>query len=153
MQTADPLVPEPNCFEVEVAIEKLKRYKWPGMDQIWQNWSKQEVIHYVLRSTNFLTLFGTRKNCHTNGRNLLLYRFIKRVVKWTVVTVEGYHCYQPHTKILSNICLKVSSLHSEIIGNHQCGFNIIDWLLIRYSAFVRYWRKNGSIMRQYISYL
>jgi len=27
MQTADPLVPEPNCFEVEVAIEKLKRYK------------------------------------------------------------------------------------------------------------------------------
>jgi hypothetical protein len=29
---------------------------------------------------------------------------------------------------------------------------ITDQLLIRFSAFVRYWRKNGSTMRQYISY-
>jgi hypothetical protein len=27
-------VPEPNAFEVEMAIEKLKRYKSPGVDQI-----------------------------------------------------------------------------------------------------------------------
>jgi hypothetical protein len=27
-------VPQPNAFEVEVVIEKLKRYKSPGIDQI-----------------------------------------------------------------------------------------------------------------------
>jgi len=27
-------VPEPSAFEVEVAIEKLKRHKSPGIDQI-----------------------------------------------------------------------------------------------------------------------
>jgi hypothetical protein len=27
MHAAEPLVPEPNCFEVEIAIEKLKPYK------------------------------------------------------------------------------------------------------------------------------
>jgi hypothetical protein len=27
-------VPEPSAFEVEMAIEKLKRYKSPGIDQI-----------------------------------------------------------------------------------------------------------------------
>jgi hypothetical protein len=32
------------------------------------------------------------------------------------------------------------------------GFDIADQLLIRISAFVRYWRKNGSTMRQYIRY-
>ena len=31
--TAEPLVPEPSVFEVELAIEKLKNYKSPGNDQ------------------------------------------------------------------------------------------------------------------------
>jgi hypothetical protein len=34
IHTAEPLVPEPSAFEVEMAIEKLKRYKSPGIDQI-----------------------------------------------------------------------------------------------------------------------
>jgi hypothetical protein len=34
MHTAEPLVPEPNPFEIEIAIEKLERYKPPGIDQI-----------------------------------------------------------------------------------------------------------------------
>jgi hypothetical protein len=34
MHTAEPLVPEPGHFEVEIAIEKLRRYKSPGTDQI-----------------------------------------------------------------------------------------------------------------------
>jgi len=32
--TAEPLVPEPSAFEVEMAIEKLKRHIPPGIDQI-----------------------------------------------------------------------------------------------------------------------
>ena len=31
--TAGPLVPEPSAFEIEMAIEKLKRHKSPGTDQ------------------------------------------------------------------------------------------------------------------------
>jgi hypothetical protein len=34
MHTAEPLVPEPCAFEVEVVIEKLKRHKSQGTDQI-----------------------------------------------------------------------------------------------------------------------
>jgi hypothetical protein len=34
IHTAEPLVPETSAFEVEMAIEKLKRYKSPGIDQI-----------------------------------------------------------------------------------------------------------------------
>jgi hypothetical protein len=32
--TAEPLVPDPSSSEVETAIEKFKRYKSPGTDQI-----------------------------------------------------------------------------------------------------------------------
>ena len=31
--TADPLVPEPSNFEVELAIDKLKTHKSPGIDE------------------------------------------------------------------------------------------------------------------------
>ena len=34
IHTAEPLVPEPSAFEVEMAIEKLKNHKSPGIDQI-----------------------------------------------------------------------------------------------------------------------
>jgi len=34
LHTAEPLVPEPSAFEVELAIEKLKSHKSPGIDQI-----------------------------------------------------------------------------------------------------------------------
>jgi len=34
IHTAEPLVFEPSTFEVEMAIDKLKRYKLPGIDQI-----------------------------------------------------------------------------------------------------------------------
>jgi len=31
---AEPLVPEPSAFEIELAIEKPKSHKSPGIDQI-----------------------------------------------------------------------------------------------------------------------
>ena len=34
IHTAEPLVPEPSASEVELAIDKLKSYKWPGFDEI-----------------------------------------------------------------------------------------------------------------------
>jgi len=45
-----------------------------------------------------------KENCHSSGRNLLLYVFIKRVVTLTVAIIE--ECQLPSTyKILSNILL------------------------------------------------
>jgi len=34
MHTAKSLVPEPSSSKDEIATEKLKRYKWPGIDEI-----------------------------------------------------------------------------------------------------------------------
>ena len=34
IHTAEPLVPEPSAFEIELVIEKLKSHRSPGIDQI-----------------------------------------------------------------------------------------------------------------------
>jgi hypothetical protein len=42
IHTAEPLVPEPSAFEVEKAIEELKRHKLPGIGQIPAEWIKAD---------------------------------------------------------------------------------------------------------------
>jgi hypothetical protein len=78
IHTAEPLVPEPSLVEVEIAIRKLRSYKSPGTDQIPAELVKAGLKHYILRCTNLFVLYGIRMNCHSSGRNLLLYQFIKR---------------------------------------------------------------------------
>jgi hypothetical protein len=78
MHTAEPLVPGPGSFEIEVAIEKLKRYKSSDFDQILA-----ELIlegSNILRSeiTNLLIAFGIRRSCHSSEHSLLLHLFIKK---------------------------------------------------------------------------
>jgi hypothetical protein len=95
MHTAETLVPEPSPFEGEIAIEKLKRYRSPGTDHISTELIQAGSNKYILRSTDLLFVFGIRKKCHSSGRILSLYLFIKRVMKLT----EEYCCYQVHTKV------------------------------------------------------
>jgi hypothetical protein len=40
IHTAERLVPEPSAFEVEMAIEKIKSHKSPGINQIPAEWIK-----------------------------------------------------------------------------------------------------------------
>jgi hypothetical protein len=55
--------------------------------------------------------------------------------------------------ILSIILLsRLGPCIDEIIGDHQCGYRRNRSTADPISAFVRYWRKNWSKMRQYISY-
>ena len=70
IHTAEPLVPEPSAAEVELAINKLKSHKSPGIDQIPAELIiKQEVEQFAWRFINLLLLFGRRRNCLKSGRN------------------------------------------------------------------------------------
>jgi hypothetical protein len=57
-------------------------------------------------------------------------------------------------KILSNILLaRLTPYADEIIGDTDVDIGIIGQQLIKFYVSGRYWRKNGSIMAQYTSYL
>jgi hypothetical protein len=62
--TAEPLVPEPNTFEVELTIENLKSHKKPGTDQIPSELNKNQGLRqFAVRFINLLFLFGIRRIC------------------------------------------------------------------------------------------
>jgi hypothetical protein len=44
-------------------------------------------------------------------------------------------------------------MQMKLLGITNMDFDVIGQRLIRYSISVRYWRKSGSIMAQYINYL
>jgi hypothetical protein len=78
---AELLVPDPRRLEVEIAIEMSKKHKSPGSAQIPAELIQAGGEILLSEITNSLILFRMRKNCLTNGRNLLFYQFTKRVIK------------------------------------------------------------------------
>jgi hypothetical protein len=67
-------------YDIQFAIKTLKLYKslrTVNMSIVQQISSKQDVKYHVLASRDIFILFGTRKNFHSSGRNLLLYLCIK----------------------------------------------------------------------------
>jgi hypothetical protein len=81
IHTAEPLVPELSALEFEMTIEKLKRRRSPGIDQIPTELitAGGRTIHSEIHK--LLILFGVRRNCLRSGRSRSLYLFIRRVIK------------------------------------------------------------------------
>jgi bacterioferritin-associated ferredoxin len=102
--TAEPLVSEPNAFEFESAIEKLKIHKSPVIDQIPTQQIKAGVEQFAMRSINLLSLFGIRRNCLRCGRSRSLYLTLRRAIRQIVVIIGAYHSCQLLTKFYSTSC-------------------------------------------------
>jgi hypothetical protein len=96
IHTAEPQVPEPSAFEVELAIEKLKRHKSPGIDQILA--IKGGVEQFTLTSINLLILIGISRNCLGSGRSQTMCLSIRRAIKQNVVIIEANRFCQPRTR-------------------------------------------------------
>ena len=69
IHTAEPLVPEPSASEVELAIEKLRSHRSPGINQIPPELVNAGVRQFAVRFINLLFLFGIRRNCLRSGRS------------------------------------------------------------------------------------
>jgi hypothetical protein len=97
---AEPLVAEPSLVKAEIALRSLKRYKSLSTDKILFELIKAGGKYYGLRYTNLLVLvvYGIRRNCHSSGRNLLLYQFSKMVIRPIVITIEESPSYLLPTK-------------------------------------------------------
>jgi hypothetical protein len=83
---------------MEISIRKLKSYKSPGTNQIPASLIKAGGEIYVPRYTDLFVVYGIRRNCHSSGRNLLLYQFIKRAIRLIVIIIEESPSYQLPTK-------------------------------------------------------
>jgi hypothetical protein len=144
IHTTELLVPEPSLVEVEIVIGKLKKYKSLGTGQILAELIKGGC-ETLLPEIHNLILYGIRRNCHCSGKNLLLYQFIKRVIR--LIIIEESPSYQLSTKFYPTFFWPGSLLTTmKLLGIISGGSVIIDLLPIRFSASPDTREKNGSIM-------
>jgi hypothetical protein len=98
LHTAEPLVPEPSAFEVELAIEKLKRHKSPGIDQIPANLIKAGVrtIHYEIHK---LIYIWNKEELPVEWKESITACIsVRRTIKQIEIIIGAYHFCQLHTK-------------------------------------------------------
>jgi hypothetical protein len=123
IHTAESLVPEPSSYEVEIAIEKLKRYKSPGIDQI-----PAELVQAggdTLRSElhKLINCIWNKEELPEQWKESIIVPVCKKGYKTDCSNYRGISLLSTSYKILSHILLsRLTPYVDEIIGDHQCVF-------------------------------
>jgi hypothetical protein len=122
IHTAASLAPEPSAFGVQMAIEKLKSHKSPGIDQI-----PADVINEggrIIRSEThkLLTYLWNKEELHEQWKGSVTVPIYKKGDKTDCSNYRGISLLSAAYKILSNILLSTLTPYAEeIMGNRQCG--------------------------------
>jgi len=123
IHTAKPPVPKPNASEVELAIEKLKSHKSPGIDQILAELIKagDKTIHCEIQK--LIISISNKEELPEEWKESIIVPIYKKGDKTDCSNYRGISLLPTTYKILSNILLsKLTPYAEEIIGDHQCGF-------------------------------
>jgi hypothetical protein len=146
IHTAEPLVRNPSPSEDEIDIATLKMYKTPGNDQIPAEMFQAGGEVFCFEIHKFIHSVWNKEDLPDQWKESIILPIHKRGDKTECSNYRGISLLSTSYKILSNILLR------RLLGIVNAGFDVTDQLLIRSFAFFRYWRKNGSTMRQYINY-
>jgi mannosyltransferase OCH1-like enzyme len=105
--TAEPLVLEPSAFEVETAIEKLKRHKSPGTDQIPGEMiaAGGRKIHSEIHK--LIKYIWNKKELPEEWKGLIIVLIYKKGDKTDCISCTGISILSTTHKILSNIMLPI----------------------------------------------
>jgi hypothetical protein len=115
IHTAGPLVPEPSSFEVEIAIEKLKRFL-AELIQAGGNTLHSEILKLINCICN-------KEGFSQQWMEFIIVPIHKKGDKTGCSNYQGISLLSALYKILSNILLsRLIPYVDEIIGDHQCGF-------------------------------
>ena len=98
--TTEPPVPEHSAFHFQIPTEKLMGNKSPSTDQITVEMIKVGEIHKLITSIwNEWELTEEWK-----VSIIVPTRFVRKVIKQTVVIKQDYHFCQIHTKFYPTSC-------------------------------------------------
>jgi hypothetical protein len=120
MHTAEPLVPEPSAFEVQMAVEKLKSHKSPGIDQIPAEVIKaggRAIFSEIHKLTNSI---WNKEELPEVWKEPITVPVHKKGDKRGCNNYTGISLLSTTYKILSNILLsRLTPYAEEIIGDHH----------------------------------
>ena len=142
--TTDPLVPEPSAFEVELAIDKLKNHKSPGIDEIPAEVIKAGGGTMCLEIHKLITSIWKKEKLPEEWKELIILPIHKKGDKKYYNNYRGISLLPTTYKILSNILLsRLVHLRRKLLGIINVAFDATGRLLIIYSSFAKCLRKNG----------
>jgi len=123
IHTAEPLVPEPSASEVELAIDKLKSYKSPGIDQIPAELINARGRTICLEVHKLITSIWKKEKLPEEWKESIIVPIHKKGDKTDFNNFRGISLLPNTYKILSSILLsRAIPYEKKIIGYHQCGF-------------------------------
>jgi len=145
IHTAEALVPELSAFVVEMAIEKIKRHKSPGIDQVPVGqikagsrkipsgihklinsvWNKEQLPEKLKES---IVVFMYNKGDKTGSNNYRGISFLSTTYKI----------------LSSHLMSRLTPYTEDTIRDNQCGLRRSRSTTDPNSAFVKYLRKNGN---------
>jgi hypothetical protein len=150
IHTAEPLVPGPSHLEVEIAIAKLKKYKSPNSNQtpaeLFQAGGEilLSAIHKLINSVQ------SKEKLPDQWKESIIVSIHKKGDKIDSNNYRRISLLSTSYNILLNILLsRLSPYIGEIIVDHHVGFNVINQLLISFSAFIK---KAYDLVRREVLY-
>jgi hypothetical protein len=150
--TAERLVPEKSAFDFELAIEKLKGQKSPGIDHISPEFIKAGGSTIGCEILKLIISVWNKEKFPEDWKELIVVPDDKGD-NTDFINYSGISRLQTTYKFLSNIQLsRLTPYTEEIIGNHQCGVIIIiimkyylmKWICNMWTAFVWLWMWTGD---------
>jgi hypothetical protein len=143
---AEPFVPSPSLLEVEIVIAKLKKYKSPGSHQIPAELNQAggeiflSVIHRLINSV------WNKEELPDQWKESIIVSVHKKGDESDCNNYRVISLLSTSYNILSHILLsRLGPYIDEIIVIISVGFNVTYQLLIRFSAFVRYFYKKMGL--------
>ena len=116
-------MPEPSTFKFELATEKLKSHKSPGIDQISKEMIKAggRTIPYEIHK--LIIAIWNKEELPEEWKESFIVPIYKKGDKTDCSNYRGISLLLTMYKILSHILLsRLTPYAKEIIGNQQCGF-------------------------------
>ena len=102
--TAEPLVPAPSAFEVELAIGKLKSHKSPAIDEIPAKLIKAGGGTICGEIHKLITSIWKKEKLPEEWKESIIVPIHKKGVKQIVIIIGAYHFCQPLTKFCLTSC-------------------------------------------------
>jgi hypothetical protein len=154
---AEPLVLEPSSSEVEIAIEKLKRYKSPGTDQILAELIQAGGNKLHSEICKLINCIWNEEELPEQWKESIIVPIYKKGDKTDCSNYRGISLLSTSYKILSNILLARLTVYvDEIIGDHQCGFrcnqSTTDQIFCIRQILEKKWEYNGTVHQLFIDF-
>jgi hypothetical protein len=120
IHTVEPLVPEPSAFEFELAIEKLKNHKSPGIDQIPAELIKAGGRTIRCEINKRIISIWNKEELPDELKESIIVPIYKKGDKTDCNNYRGISLLPTTYKVLSNILLsRLIPYAEEVIGDHQ----------------------------------